>query len=127
MKRFISVALVALFLASGLAFAEQKGKIMVATKEKSADAAVSKQAAIAPFFLFFDEKGKMTEAIENPYKDKEGAGKSIAELLKNKGITIVVAEGFGGQIVEVMKRKGIKALPFKGSALEAVKKVLQSK
>ena len=68
----------------------------------------------------------MTEAIENPYKDKEGAGKSVAELLGNKAVTVVVAEEFGGQIVEVMKRKGIKALPFKGSALEAVKKVLQS-
>ena len=34
MKRLISVALVALFLASGVAFAEQNGKIMVATKQK---------------------------------------------------------------------------------------------
>jgi hypothetical protein len=38
-----------------------------------------------------------------------------------------VAEEFGGQIVEVMKGKGIKAVSFKGSAEEAVKKVLQTK
>jgi predicted Fe-Mo cluster-binding NifX family protein len=48
-------------------------------------------------------------------------------LLGNKGVTVVVAEGFGGQIVEVMKGKGIKALSFKGSAEEAVQKVLQPK
>jgi len=125
--REISTVLAILFLISGLAFAGQKGKICVAAQEKGSGAAVSKQAGLAPFFLFFDGKGKMTEAIENPYKDKEGAGKSVAELLKNKGVTVVVAEEFGGQIVEVMKGKGIKAVPFKGSAVEAVKKVLQSK
>jgi predicted Fe-Mo cluster-binding NifX family protein len=127
MKRLISIALVVLFLASGLAFAEQKGKICVATKGKSSAAAVSDKAGLAPYFLIFDGKGKMAEAIENPFKDKEGAGKSVAELLKNKGVTIIVAEEFGGQIGEVMKGKGIKAVSFKGSAAEAVKNVLQSK
>jgi predicted Fe-Mo cluster-binding NifX family protein len=112
---------------TGFAFAAQKEKIAVAANDKVASAAVSKQAGLAPFFLFFDEKGKMTEAIENPFKDKEGAGKSVAELLRNKGVTIAVAEDFGGQIVEVMKGKGIKSVPFKGRAEEAVKKALQSK
>jgi predicted Fe-Mo cluster-binding NifX family protein len=127
MKKIISVALMILFLVTGLAFAAQKEKIAVAANDKVPSAAVSKQAGLAPFFLVFDEKGKMTEAIENPYKDKEGAGKSVAELLGNKGVTVVVAEEYGGQIVEVMKGKGIKAVAFKGSAEEAVKKALQPK
>jgi predicted Fe-Mo cluster-binding NifX family protein len=127
MKKAISVAVMILLLGSGLALAAPKENIAVAAKDKIATAAVSKQAGLAPFFLFFDGKGKMTEAIENPFKDKEGAGKSVAEFLKNKGVTIVVAEEFGGQIVEVMKGKGIKSAAFKGSAEEAVKKVLQSK
>ena len=127
MKKIISVTLMILFLISGLAFAAQKEKIAVAANDKIPSAAVSKQAGLAPYFLFFDGKGKMTEAIENPYKDKEGAGKSVAELLGNKGVTVVVAGELGGQIVEVMKGKGIKAVSFKGSAGEAVKKVLQTK
>ena len=127
MKRVISVSLMILFLVTGLGFAAQQEKIAVAANDKTPSAAVSKQAGLAPFFLFFDGKGKMTEAIENPYRDKEGAGKSVAEWLKNKGATVVVAEGFGGQIVEVMKGKGIKAVSFKGSAEEAVKKFLQPK
>jgi len=127
MKKVIYVALMILFLVTGLAFAAQKENIAVAANDKIATAAVSKQAGLAPFFLLFDEKGKMTEAIENPFKDKEGAGKSVAEFLKNKGVTVVVAEEFGGQIVEVMKGKGIKAIAIKGSAEDAVKKVLQSK
>jgi len=127
MKKVISVSLMILFLVTGLASAAQQEKIAVAANDKTPSAAVSKQAGLAPFFLFFDEKGKMTEAIENPFKDKEGAGKSVAELLKNKGVTVLVAEDYGGQIVEVMKGKGIKAVAFKGSAEEAVKKVLQPK
>jgi predicted Fe-Mo cluster-binding NifX family protein len=126
-KKVISVTLMILFLVSGLAFAAQKEKIAVAANDKIPSAAVSKQAGLAPFFLFFDGKGKMTEAIENPYKDKEGAGKSVAELFGNKGVTVVVAGEFGGQIVEVMKSKGIKAVALKGSAEEVVKKVLQPK
>jgi predicted Fe-Mo cluster-binding NifX family protein len=127
MKKVISVALMILFLVTGLAFAAQKETIAVAANDKLASSAVSKQPGLAPFFLFFDGKGKMTEAIENPFKDKEGAGKSVAELLKNKGVTVLVAEDYGGQIVEVMKGKGIKAVAFKGSAEEAVKRVLQPK
>jgi predicted Fe-Mo cluster-binding NifX family protein len=127
MKKGIFVSLMILFLGTGLAFAAQKEKIVVAANDKVPSATVSKQAGLAPFFLFFDEKGKMTEAIENPFKDKEGAGKSVAELLGNKGVTVVVAEEFGGQIGEVMKGKGIIPVAFKGSAVEAVKKVLQPK
>ena len=127
MKKVISVTLMILFLVSGLAFAAQQEKIAVAANDKVPSAAVSKQAGLAPFFLFFDGKGKMTEAIENPYKDKEGAGKSVAELLGNKGVTVIVAGEFGGQIVEVMKSKGIKAVALKGTAEEVVKKVLQPK
>jgi len=127
MKKCCSVVLTVLFLLPGFVLAGQQEKIAVAANDKIPSAAVSKQAGLAPYFLFFDGKGKMTEAIENPYKDKEGAGKSVAELLGNKGVTVVVAEEFGGQIVEVMKGKGIKAVSFKGSAEEAVKKVLQPK
>ena len=127
MKKGIFVMVLVMLVAALGAFGGEKTKIVVAANEKTLTAAVSKQAGLAPFFLFFDGKGKMTEAIENPYKDKEGAGKSVAELLGNKGVTVVVAEEFGGQIVEVMKGKGIKAVAFKGSAEEAVKKVLQAK
>jgi predicted Fe-Mo cluster-binding NifX family protein len=125
--KVISTLLTMLLLISSLAFAEQKGNICIATKEKGAEAAVFDKAGVAPYLLIFDGKGKMIEAIANPFKDKEGAGKSVAELLKNKGVTVIVAEELGGQIAEVMKSKGIKAVSFKGSATEAVKKVLQSK
>ena len=85
MKKVITVLLVALFLTSGLAFAEQKGKICVATQVKSPEAEVSNKAALAAYFLIFDEKGNLVEAIDNPFKEKKlEAGKLLADFLPGK-------------------------------------------
>jgi predicted Fe-Mo cluster-binding NifX family protein len=127
MKKGMSIAMAfALFLAIP-AFAAQNVKIAVAAIDKVPGAAVSGQAALSPYFLFFDQKGKLLEAVQNPYKDAEGAGPSVIEYLAGKGATVVVAGGFGPKIVDVMKAKGISPVSFTGSAADAVKKVLQSK
>jgi predicted Fe-Mo cluster-binding NifX family protein len=108
-----------------VAFAREKAKVAVAANDKTPQAAISGQAGTASFFLFFDGKGKFLEAAENPYKGKEGAGKSVSEYLGGKGVSVVIAEGFRGPIVDLMKSKGIKAFAFKGSAGEAVQNILQ--
>jgi predicted Fe-Mo cluster-binding NifX family protein len=125
MKKGISVMLTMLFLVSGIAFAGQKEKIAVAANGLIPVASISAQAGRAPFFLFFDENGKLIETIANPAKDSQNSGIAVADFLAGKGVTVVVAEGFGNRIVEVMKGKGIKAVAFKGSAEAAIKKVLQ--
>jgi predicted Fe-Mo cluster-binding NifX family protein len=127
MKRLISVALVALFLASGLAFAEQKGKICVATKEKSPEAAVSDKAGLAPYFLIFDEKGNLVEIIDNPFKDKKEAGKLMLGFLVEKGVTAIIGRDYCGDIIGMLKNRGITAYNFEGSAAEAAKKVAEGK
>ena len=124
MKKGIFVTLFILFLVSSLACGGQKDKIAVSANGKTLAAPVSPQAGLSPFFLLFDEKGKLIEAIENPYKEGGSAGIPVADFLASKGVTIVVAEGFGDRIVEVMKSKGIRAVAFKGSVEEAVKKGL---
>jgi predicted Fe-Mo cluster-binding NifX family protein len=126
MKKVISLMLAILFLVSGLAFAGPKEKIAAAANGQTPEASVSAQAGRAPFFLFFDENGKLTEAITNPAKDSQNSGIAVADFLAGKGVTVVVAEAYGPQIVQVMKSKGIRAVPFKGSVGEAVKKVLKS-
>jgi len=125
MKRLISVALVALFLASGLAFAGQKGKICVATKEKSPKAAVSELAAQAPYFLIFDEKGNLVETIDNPFKGKNEAGKLLLGFLVEKGVTALIGRDYCGDIIGMLKKKGITAYNFDGSAAEAAAKVAE--
>jgi len=121
-KKVIAVTLGALLLASSFGFAGQREKIAVIADGKTLEAKVSGQPARSPFILFFDEKGKLIEVIANPAKD----GVAVTEFLAGKGVTVAVAGEYGPQIVDVMKNKGIKAVAFKGSVEEAVKKVLKS-
>jgi predicted Fe-Mo cluster-binding NifX family protein len=125
MKRLICVVLVTLFLATGLAFAEQKGNICVATKEKSAEAAVSDKAALAPYFLIFDEKGNLIESIDNPFQGKNEAGKLMLGFLVEKGVTAIIGRDYCGDIIGILKNKGIIAYNFEGSAAAAAAKVAQ--
>jgi predicted Fe-Mo cluster-binding NifX family protein len=122
-KKVIAVILGALLLASGFGFAGQKEKIAIVAEGKTLEAKVSGQPARSPFILLFDEKGELIEAIENPAKD----GIAVTEFLAGKGVTVAVAGEYGPQIIDVMKKKGIKAVAFKGTVEEAVKKVLQPK
>jgi predicted Fe-Mo cluster-binding NifX family protein len=127
MNKVISVMLVALFLASGLAFAEQKGKICVATREKSPEAAVSDLAAQAPYFVIFDEKGNLAEAIDNPFKGKNEAGKLMIGFLLEKGVTAIIGRDYCGDIIDMLKNKGISPYNVEGSAAEAAAQVAQGK
>ena len=127
MKKVISVLLVALFLTSGLVFAEQKGKICVATKEKSSEAAVSDLAAQAPYLLIFDEKGNLAEAIDNPFKGKKEAGKLMIGFLVEKGVTAIIGRDYCGDIIDILKNKGISPYNLDGSAAEAAAQVAQGK
>ena len=127
MKNAILIILTAILLTSISAFAEQKGKIAVAADGQTSESLVSTQAGRAPFFLVFDENGKLIEAIANPAREAQNSGIAVADFLAGKGVAIVVAGEYGPQIVGVMKGKGIKAVSFKGSVAEAVKKVLESK
>jgi len=128
MKRLITVGLLILFLASGLAFAEHKGKICVATKEKSQEASVSDRAGLAPYFLVFDQKGDLIEIIDNPFKERKfEAGHLIANFLPEKGITAIIGTDFCGEIVDVLKNRGLTPYNFQGSAKEAAERVSQGK
>ena len=117
-----------IFLLASLAYAADQGKIAVAAEGKTAAAKVSGVAARAPYFLIFDGSGKFLEAIDNPYKTaKGGAGSSVVPFLAKKGVTMVVAGEFGENMIQAMKGKGMRYLEFKGSAEEALKKVLEAK
>lgn len=126
-KSMVFTMVLVLLLATIPVFAAQTVKIAVAAADKVPAAAVIDQPASAPYFLFFDGTGKLLEAIENPYKNAETPGPEVINFLAGKEATIVVAGFFGPKIVEVAKAKGMTPVTFKGSAQDAVKKVLQSK
>ena len=128
MKKIGFTVLSVIFLLASLVYAADQGKIAVAAEGKTAAAKVSGVAARAPYFLIFDESGKLLEAVDNPYKAaKGGAGTSVVPFLAQKGATVVVAGEFGENMIQAMKSKGIGYLEFKGSTEEALKKALEAK
>jgi len=128
MKKIIFIVSAVLFLVFGLAFAEQKGKILVATQVKTPEAAVSDKAALAPYFLIFDEKGNFVETIDNPFKEKKlEAGKLLADFLPEKGVTAIIGTDYCGDIIGIFKHKGATAYNFEGSAAQAVAALVQGK
>jgi len=117
MKKIGFTVLSVIFLMTSLAYAADQGKIAVAAEGKTAAARVSGLAARAPYFLIFDESGKLLEAVDNPYKAaKGGAGTSVVPFLAQKGASVVVAGEFGENMTQAMKGKGMRYLEFKGSA-----------
>ena len=130
MKRVALLSLIMLFLISTIIYAQQaiEMKIAVASNSKQPTTNVSSLAGRSPYYLIFDNTGKLIEVIENPYKDvRGGAGSSVAYYLAEKGVTIVVAETFGGKMINAMKSKGITYYEFKGIVSNAVKTLLKSK
>jgi predicted Fe-Mo cluster-binding NifX family protein len=130
MRTFIVSWLGALLLAASVPALPQQGKspaIAVAANANTPSASVASQAGRSAFFLFFNKQGTFIEAVRNPYMEAGSAGIPMVDFLAGKGITVLVAEGFGPNIVSVMKDKGIRAVEFKGTAQDAVKKALATK
>ena len=130
MKRLFFISLAILFLCTVMVDAAEleKIKIAVASSGKTAKASISNQAAKCPYYLIFDSKGKLTEAINNPYEDASGgAGPSAANFLAQRGVTMVVAGNFGSKMINTLKNKGITHFEFKGSVGDAVKRALDGR
>jgi predicted Fe-Mo cluster-binding NifX family protein len=78
--------------------------------------------------LRFDEKGGLTGGFEKPsIEEREKFWNPMLNFYTEKGISIVVAEEFGDDIIRAMEKKGIRCVAFKGTATQAVKKVLEKK
>ena len=130
MKKSMLVCLWMLILVSSVpAFPQQRVSpaIAVAANGNTVSASVGNQPGRSPYFLLFDAKGAFIAAASNPYKDAGNAGIPTLDFLASKGIKVLVSESYGPKIVEVMKDKGIRPVEFRGSARDAVQKVLQLK
>jgi predicted Fe-Mo cluster-binding NifX family protein len=128
MKRMILISLTILLLYPVMVNAAEleNMKIAVAADSKSTKASVSEIAAKCPYYLIFNNKGKLIEVIDNPYKDaSRGAGPLAANFLAQRGIDIIVAESFGSKMINALKNNGKTHFEFKGSVDDAVKRVLK--
>jgi len=128
MKRMILISLIILLLYPVMVNAAEleNMKIAVAADSKSTKASVSKIAAKCPYYLIFNNKGKLIEVIDNPYKDaSRNAGPSAANFLAQRGIDTIVAESFGSKMIDELRNNGKTHFEFKGSVDDAVKRVLK--
>jgi len=105
---------------------EQPKIIAIASDGETIDSQVGTQGARCSWFLFFDQKGQLTEALENPYQqaDRE-AGLKCTELLADHEVTIFVAGKIGDKMAEALERKNIDFVAFSGTVKDAIKHVLE--
>ncbi len=125
MKRSAALLVLVLLAFPLAALAAGSASIGVAAEGKDPSSRVSGVAARAPYFLLFDGKGTLVEAVANPHKDvRGGAGTQVVDLLAGKGVKAVVAGEFGPRMIDAMKGRGMRYLTFQGSATDAVKTAL---
>jgi predicted Fe-Mo cluster-binding NifX family protein len=104
----------------------EDSKIAIAATGQTVEASVSDMAARSPYYLVFNKAGRLTEIIDNPYKEAtRGAGASVANFLAQKNIAIVVAGSFGLKMMNTLKNRGIGYLEFNGRVSDVVKRALE--
>jgi predicted Fe-Mo cluster-binding NifX family protein len=97
-------------------------KIAVASEGKSEDSEISLRGGRAPYYLIFDDK-KLVETLKNPFAvGGGGAGWSVAKMLADKKVNLVIAGRVGPNMEFALKDKGVK---FKEASGKKVKDVVK--
>ena len=95
-------------------------KIAIASEGKDKDLEVSQKGGRAPYYLIFEDK-KLIESIKNPFTTGGGgAGFSVAYMLADKKVDLVVAGKLGSNMISALKEKGIKFREGSGKKVEEV-------
>jgi len=96
-------------------------KIAIASEGKKQDSEISSQGGRAPYYLVFEDS-KLVETIKNPFATGSGgAGFSVAYMLADKKVNLVIAGKVGGNMISALKEKGIE---FREEVNKKVEEVL---
>jgi len=95
-------------------------KIAIASEGKNKDSEVSQKGGRAPYYLIFDDK-QLIESIKNPFATGSGgAGFSIAYILADKKVDLVISGKFGENMESALKEKGINFREESGKKIKEV-------
>jgi len=95
-------------------------KIAIASEKNNIDSVVCPTAGRAPYYLVFDNK-ELIETIKNPFAvGGGGAGFSVAQMLSDKKVELVIAGKFGTVIISVFGDKGMKYKEVTGKTIKQV-------
>ena len=96
-------------------------KIAIASEGKDENSEISSKGGRAPYYLIFENK-KLIEIIKNPFATGSGgAGFSVAYMLAEKKVNLVVAGKVGGNMVSALKEKGIE---FQEKSQKKIKEII---
>ena len=98
-------------------------KVAIASEGKDVESEVSLRGGRAPYYLIF-EKAKLIEVIKNPFAvGGGGAGWSVAHMLANKKIDLVIAGRVGPNMESALKEKGLKFKEASGKVKDNLEKI----
>jgi len=96
-------------------------KIAIASEGKDKNSEISSRGARAPFYLVF-ENGKLIETIKNPFAvGGGGVGWSVAYMLAEKKVDLIIAGRIGPNMEFALKEKGLKFKEASGKVKDFVK------
>ncbi len=96
-------------------------KIAIASEGQDKNSEISSKGGRAPYYLIFEDK-KLLEAIKNPFATGSGgAGFSVAYMLADKKVDLVIAGKIGGNMETALKEKGIE---FKDESDKKIEEVI---
>lgn len=83
-------------------------KIAIASSGKDEDSEVSSVAGRAPYFLIYEDK-EFVKTIKNPFAvGGGGAGFSVAKMLADENVDLIIAGHFGDKMIRVLEDRGVK-------------------
>jgi len=95
-------------------------KIAIASEGKEESSEISARGARALYYLVFENK-KLVETIKNPFAvGGGGAGWSVAHMLADKKINLVIAGRIGPNMQFALKEKAIKFKEASGKVKSAL-------
>jgi len=95
-------------------------RIAVASEGRDEDSEISSRGGRAPYYLVFDEKGKLLESISNPFAvGGGGAGFAVAKMLADKNIDTFIAGNIGQNMKGALEERGIRCVIMTGPAKKA--------
>ncbi len=94
-------------------------KIAIASKGKTEDSEISELGGRSPYYLVFEDK-KMIKVLPNHFKFGGGAGYSVAKMLLNEKVDLVISGKFGAVLLGVLKDNKIKTKTASGKVKEAL-------
>ena len=96
-------------------------KIAIASTGKTTNDNVDEKAGRAPYYLILNESEELLETIDNPFRfGSGGAGFSVAKMLADKKVDVVIAGNFGSKMTDALEERGLKYHEFDGKVSDAL-------